>query len=421
MANPVVDQFEEMRDRNEEERDRAVRVGDGVFFASIFSGVVAFDTDDGLVLVDSGTAAGAPVLDAMVREKVEGPLHTAILTHGHVDHAYGVHAFMIDGQPPPRVVAHRAMEGRFRRYEATKGHNRAINARQFAGDVEGSLAGDGGDEADLFGWPGVRPNLLYEESLTLTAGELTFEVHACRGETDDASWIYCPERDLLCTGDLFISVLPNAGNPQKVQRYPWDWADGLRAMAARRPATLCPGHGDPVVDDPDRIQTMLLESADFLDAIVDQTLEALNDGSPPHVDIVHRVEPPETDSPWLQPLYDEAEFIVRNVLRYYGGWWTGRPSELKPARRGSLAREIADLADGPVDLARRARERAEEGETRVACHLADYALEAAPEDPAVQEAVAWVYERRADGATSLMASNLYRSAAAYAEGGRPFR
>lgn len=422
MANPVVDQFEEMRDRGESERNRALPVGEDTYYASIFSGVTAFATGEGLVIVDSGTAAGSPVLDAMVREHVEAPLHTAILTHGHVDHAYGVHAFMREDQPRPRVVAHEAMEARFRRYERTAGHNRAINARQFAGDVEGSLGGEGsGGEEAIFGYPEVGPNLTFREGVTLTVGELTFEVVACRGETDDAAWVYCPERDVLCTGDLFISVLPNAGNPQKVQRYPGDWAEGLRAMAARRPGTLCPGHGDPVVDEPDRIRTMLLETADFLEALVDRTLEVLNDGSPPHVDIVRAVDPPASDAPWLQPLYDEAEFIVRNIVRYYGGWWSGRPSELKPAARGALAREIAGLTEGAGALAERARERAEEGNVKVACHLADYALEAAPDDPAVREAVASIYEQRAGAAPSLMASNLYRSAAAYAKDGRPYR
>jgi alkyl sulfatase BDS1-like metallo-beta-lactamase superfamily hydrolase len=132
------------------------------------------------------------------------------------------------------------------------------------------------------------------------------------------------------------------------------------------------------------------------------------------------VTPPRTDSPWLQPVYDEAEFIVRNVIRYYGGWWSGRPSELKPARRGDVAAEIASLSGGATRLARRAAELSGDDEQRLACHLADYALEAAPDDPEVQELVHTVYTRRAAGETSLMAANLYNSAAAYARNGQPF-
>ena len=74
---------------------------------------------------------------------------------------------------------------------------------------------------------------------------------------------------------------------------------------------------------PRRSSRCCSSSAEFLDALVARTLAVLEDGSPPHVDIVRRVEIPPHDAPWLQPLYDEAEFIIRNVIRYYGGWWTG--------------------------------------------------------------------------------------------------
>jgi alkyl sulfatase BDS1-like metallo-beta-lactamase superfamily hydrolase len=120
-------------------------------------------------------------------------------------------------------------------------------------------------------------------------------------------------------------------------------------------------------------------------------------------------------------VYDEAEFIVRNVVRYYGGWWTGRPSELKPAPRTRVALEIAALAGGAHRLLERAQALADGGDLRLAAHLADYALEAAPEDASVQQAVSALYERRASAESSLMAINLFNSAAAYAREGRPFR
>ena len=226
---------------------------------------------------------------------------------------------------------------------------------------------------------------------------------------------------MLCSGDFFISSMPNCGNPQKVQRYPWDWARALRAMAALDVQALCPGHGGPVVGDQPKIRRMLTETADFLEAIVAATLAALEQGSPPHVDIVRSVAAPVSDSPWLAPIYDEAEFIVRNVLRYYGGWWAGRPSDLKPAERQSVAREVAALAGSASALVARANALAAAGDARLACHLADYALEAAPDDPAIQRAVAALYEQRAAAEQGLMARNLFKSAAAYARAGRPFR
>ena len=52
---------------------------------------------------------------------------------------------------------------------------------------------------------------------------------------------------MLFPGDLFIWVFPNAGNPQKVQRYPDDWAVALRKMAALGPELFVPAHGLPIV------------------------------------------------------------------------------------------------------------------------------------------------------------------------------
>lgn len=393
-----------------------VEVAERTWFVSFFSGVTGFETDEGLVLVDSGLSRLAPALDQMLRRKTSAPVHTAVFTQGHVDHAFGLAAFLREGQPAPRVVAHRAMPARFDRYERTSGHNQAINARQFGGTVEMSDS-----QLDTFRAPQYAPDTLYDQRFDFTVGGVRFEVHHCRGETDDHSFVWCPDREVLCPGDLFIWAVPNAGNPQKVQRYPWDWAAGLRAMAALGARSLCPGHGGPVVDDPKKIRRMLEETADLLDLIVERTLDVLNAGSPPHVDIVHRVRLPVREAPWLQPVYDEAEFIVRNVIRYFGGWWSGRPSELKPAPRSRVADELAALAGGPLALVARAEALANEGDLRTACHLADYALEAAPEDPELAHRVATIYERRSQGETSLMAINLYSSAAAYARAGRPFK
>ena len=422
MARNPVQGFNEFRDGDPDEAKffwsgGPVEVAERTWFQSQLSGCVGFDTDDGLVLIDTGTRFLAPALAERLRQRTDAPVHTAIYTHGHVDHAFGLESFLVPGQRRPRVIAHRAVMGRFQRYERTQGHNSVINARQFGGDAGAAESG----QYDLFKWPAIPPDTLFDDQLILEVGGLTFELFHCRGETDDHTWVFNPERGVLCPGDLFIYGVPNAGNPQKAQRYPWDWADGLRRMAAKGARSLAPGHGGPIVNDPEKVRRALLETADYLDSLVEQTLRALNAGSPPHVDIVHAVKAPSSNSPWLAPVYDEAEFIVRNVIRHYGGWWSGRPSELKPAPREEVAREVAELAGGSAALARRARELADKGELRLAAHLADYALEAGAQDPQVCSAVAAIYDARASAEQSLMAQNLFNSAAAYARAGRQFK
>src|SRR5688500_14346081 len=63
----------------------APRVG----FHTGFANVVAVATDDGLVLVDTGSPMTATVVHQQVRGWSPAPLHTAIYTHGHIDHAMG--------------------------------------------------------------------------------------------------------------------------------------------------------------------------------------------------------------------------------------------------------------------------------------------------------------------------------------------
>ncbi|MFF0445905.1 alkyl sulfatase dimerization domain-containing protein [Streptomyces sp. NPDC004609] len=387
-------------------------VADRVWHTALVSGVTAFETREGLVLVDTGTEAQAPKLARGLREFTQAPVHTAVYTHGHLDHAYGLPAFLLPGQSAPRVIAHSALPARSARYTRTRGYNEAINARQASGDVT--------KKPVRFTPPPIPPDTLYADTLTVEAGGLTFELHHARGETDDHTWVWNPEHRVLCPGDLVIWAVPNAGNPQQVQRSAWEWADALRAMAALHPRTLCSGHGAPIVDDPETVQRLLVETADYLDSIVEQTLAALNEGAPPHTDIVERVTPPSTDSPWLRPVYDEADFLVRNVIRYYGGWYSGRPSELKPAPRRDVAALVGELAGGIEALLARAALAGKAGDLRLACHLADWAVETDPADERVRAEAAAVYEARAEAEESLMAVNIYRSAAQYAREGRPF-
>ena len=75
-------------------------------------------------------------------------------------------------------------------------------------------------------------------------------------------------------------------------------------------------------------------------------------------DAIHAVRVPTAleARPFLQPVYDEPEFIVHTVWRQYGGWWDGNPATLKPAPERALAAELAAMAGGPGALADRALE-----------------------------------------------------------------
>ena len=210
--------------------------------------------------------------------------------------------------------------------------------------------------------------------------------------------------------------MPNCGNPQKVQRYAKDWAVALRAMADLGAETLLPGHGLPILGV-DRVRESLESTAELLEVLHDDTLRMMNAGA--RLDeIIHTVRAPQSllDKPYLRPIYDEPEFVVRNVWRYYGGWHDGNPAHLKPAPDTAVAAEIAALAGGPAKLAARARELAAAGDLRLAGHLAEWAAAAAPEDADAQRARADVFETRVAAEASTMSKGVFGAAARESRG-----
>jgi len=129
--------------------------------------------------------------------------------------------------------------------------------------------------------------------------------------------------------------------------------------------------------------------------------------------IIHTVKVPgETlAKPYLRPLYDEPEFVIHNVWRQFGGWWDGAASRLKPSPDADVAAVLAELAGGADVLARRAEQAASEGDLRLACHLADFAGLAAPDDAVVHRGRAAIYELRRTAEPSLMSKGIFKAAA----------
>jgi glyoxylase-like metal-dependent hydrolase (beta-lactamase superfamily II) len=365
------------------------------YFVSSFANVAAFDSDAGLVLVDTGSFMLAERTRQLLRSVVDSPAHTALWTHGHIDHVFGVELYEREAGRAVRVIAHEAVRRRFERYRLTRGWNEAINARQFQTAVR-------------FPSEFRDPDETFSDARTLEIGGRRFELHHALGETDDHTWVWVPDAGAICTGDLFIWASPNCGNPQKVQRYPREWAAALRAMDALGAELLCPGHGVPIWGAAN-VHRALDDTASYLESLVDQVVTLMNRGARLD-DIIARVQPPAAlaERPYLSPVYDEPEFIVRNLYRLYGGWWDGNPAHLKPAPSTDLARELADLAGGAAALAARAETTAD---LRVACELVELAHLAAPDDRAIAAVRSTIYARRASSERSLMARGVFSAAA----------
>ena len=376
-------------------------------FVAAFSNVAVIATDDGLVLADTSSWFAAPTVHESIKRWRELRLDTAVFTHGHTDHCFGVELYEEQardhGWRPPRVLAHEAITARFDRYRETAGYNGIINQRQFQ------------LPRPTFPTEFRYPDDTFRDRIDLTVGGESIECHHARGETDDHVWLWVPARRVLCTGDLFIWASPNCGNPQKVQRYAIEWAEALREMAELDAEILLPGHGLPIIGT-DRIRLALTESATLLEHLHHETIRMMNEGATLD-EIVTTVRAPDglLDRPYLGAIYDEPEFVVRNVWRLFGGWYDGDPSHLKPAPASAFAAEVARLAGGADALAARAGELAAAGDLRLAAHLVELATQAEPESATLHGARAEVYRARVAEEASVMAKGVFSWAAAESE------
>jgi alkyl sulfatase BDS1-like metallo-beta-lactamase superfamily hydrolase len=345
-------------------------------------------TKAGLVCIDTAKPQTAKQTLDLVRRWDDSPIHTVIYTHGHIDHTSGIRVIDEEadarGIARPRIVAHRDVQRRLDRYEASHGYNSIVQGQQF--DTPGYVYPIGQR----------RPDQIYDDALSLTVGDERIELIHGRGETDDATFVWLPKRRVLASGDFVIWTFPNAGNPRKVQRYAADWALALRKMEGLAPDVLIPGHG-PVVFGKDRAAQVLRDGAEALEYLTSETLRLMNEGATLDA-IMQAVKVPAKylAMPYLLPKYDDPEFLVRSIYHMYGGWFDGNPAHLKPARKSELASELACLAGGADKLAERAAVLAEQGHTRVAAHLAEFAGDATPQDKRIQSIRAAVLQRCVD-------------------------
>jgi alkyl sulfatase BDS1-like metallo-beta-lactamase superfamily hydrolase len=383
-------------------------VTEGVVFFPALGNSIALVGEQGTLMVDTAQERFTPaVLRGLRANFSQAPVQAVVYTHGHIDHVTGAAAIVREaeerGDHRPNIVAHRDLPRRFDRYRLLAAQNDHINRIQFNLPSEARPF----SEATF-----TYPDTTYVEGITTTVGGAVFELHHCRGETDDETWVWCPSKRVLCTGDTFVWCSPNAGNPYKVQRYAIDWARGLEEMAALKPLHLLPGHGPPM-DGEERIQEALLTTAQFLRSIHDQVVAGMNEGKWLE-DIIRDMDWPPTDKPWLQPVYDHPEFIARNVYRLYGGWYDGDPANMLPAHSEEIAAMLIG-ATGAAPILERARKLRDDGELQLACHMVDFVRKGEPENREAWELWRELFTARAATEQSLMARGAFFAAIREAE------
>ena len=337
------------------------------------------ETDDGLVLVDTGMKPAGPALLKAIRSVSNKPLHTIIYTHGHVDHSYGTWALIEDGEDP-QIIAQEYIRHRFNRYIMMHG-----SIAKYMSQPEDQLPKDSSHI--------IWPNRFFKDELKLEIGKIRIELKHFKGETDDQCFVWLPDQKLLLAADYYQGFLPNAGNGKRVQRDAGEWIIALKTMADLEPELMIPSHGE-IVDNPNQIKENLTILAEALSYIFDHTVDGLNAGIRKDR-IFQSVELPEQlkTHPLLEEKYVTAKDISKMIIRQYTGWWDDIPSHWSPASLESQAQKMVELAGGLDNLISFTRNLMDT-DLALASHFIDWAYYAEPANQEIQELVLEIYKRR---------------------------
>ena len=345
-----------------------------------------FETDEGVVVVDTGMAAAGPVLVEQIREVTDAPVTDIIITHGHVDHLTGLWALK-EAYPDAFVIGHENIRDRLARY----------------GELRGSIAkymsqpyGEVPDGVDALPLPEVTLTDI-EDLIALdkdTPGfRQEFEIIPHRGETDDQVYVWVPDRKIVVVADYYQGFLPNLGNGKRVQRYGTEWIAALREMADLGAEVMLPMHGAPVVGAAE-IRGALTLHADAIEHIETEVKAGLNAGLRKD-EVIAAITWPDrfANDPRLDTYYVSPQDVAKMFVKQWTGWWDDQPAHWTPATLEAQARQIVALAGGIDAFLAEAKDVAQT-DIVMASHLSDWAFFAEPNNRAAQDFAIEVYKNR---------------------------
>ncbi|MFX1340740.1 MAG: MBL fold metallo-hydrolase, partial [Promethearchaeota archaeon] len=221
------------------------------------------ETDEGLIIFDITNKQLGPKIFRDLRMVTDKPIKYIIYSHGHFDHCFGFDPFIKEIKEKewemPEVIAHENCIRRFEKYRMLDKYHIWLNQQQFA-----SLK----RPVEVSAHETLDPTIIIKgnETYKFELGGLTFELYPEWGETDDAIWLWVPEKKVIFAGDLIVASFPNVGNPYKVQRYPKHWALAMERMMEKNAEYLVPGHGE-LIEGKEKVKEVLAIIAEAMNFV----------------------------------------------------------------------------------------------------------------------------------------------------------
>ena len=376
--------------------DTPVRFGnpiEGVYTASQpISGAAWIETSEGVVVIDTLTL---PSFAAEMMNKIKernGTVKYIIYTHGHGDHVGGAAAFMADN---PEVISNKYLPDRLDKYNYQAEHRARIGGQQFNYNAV----------ARKMKW--VYPTQTFLGTKTIRLGEMTFELHTARGETDDVCWVWVPELRAAFIGDLIIGSFPNVGNPWKPTRMPLAWAKSLEEVRAKNPEHIF-YNGAAAYKSGAEAREIIDDNIEAIRSLFDQVIDYINKDV--HItEMIHMVKLPEhlKRKPHLQFAYSRPEFFVFNTYRWYHGYFDGNPANLLPRPEKEVKDALMSVIGDPQKVLDKAEELLNADKAQLGLEVLDVLLLSQSDNIAAREMRLKLLLKIRQGDNNLMSRNAY--------------
>jgi alkyl sulfatase BDS1-like metallo-beta-lactamase superfamily hydrolase len=372
--------------RGEASQD-AVDLGDGIFMSRNIANSYLITTDDGDVLINTGTDFEANAIKERFARVSTGPLRVITFTQGHPDHVGGWDLFNAAGVETIAQANHGDVREYWRRLHPFYARRIMTLWGAFM-DVEAM-------SMQLPPEPVLTTAFL--DSHTFELGGRRFELYATPGgEATDALVVWMPEHRTVFIGNLmgpFFGHVPNLYTLRGDKiRSAMAFMHSVDRVLALNPATLINGHD--VFAGADEIAQTITKVSDATAYLRDRTIDGMNAGANLWTLMREVTLPPELTLPQV---HGKVPWIVRAIWEEHAGWFRYQSTtELYDSPPSVVWQDIVELTGGTTALTERAHAHVQQGRALQALHLTDIVLAHAPGDRAAlrvkRSALEWLLQ-----------------------------
>jgi alkyl sulfatase BDS1-like metallo-beta-lactamase superfamily hydrolase len=369
------------------------RINEFIVLSEAFSNAYLVETPEGNVQLNAGMGMEAPVIEANFKAFSDVPVHTLILTQGHVDHVGGT-AYFREKNPGLRVIAtdrnaeHQAYDARL---AAFRGNRSAFAFTDKFADAFSYYREHG--YTDYPPQDAPVPDVLVEDRLVFELGGMTFEVIAVPGaETNDSLIVWLPQHRICFTGNLFGCPFGHFPNLVTIRgdryRDALVVAAAVDTVRALQPEMICYGHHAPVVGKA-LIRDELTALREAIHHVHDETVRGMNTGKDVHT-LMREIQLPHEME--VGQGYGKVSWGVRAIWENYAGWFHHESTtELYSVPPSTVHGDLVELAGGAGALLERAGDKHAQGKHEEALHLLDIIRNAGADTPESRQLGAQVH------------------------------